>query len=220
MKKLIFSALFLVVSCISALWAQTSVSSSPIASGVSDGSATPIPQMEQKMVAPEEEIEMVDLTGGRVLSLPDTIMQLLESKKIKEAFVAFAQYKSTLTDKTEATLLDLEINMNGYASMFDANYDKTRTELVQKIKEKCPHDPVAIRYELPDNPTPQNIVVVSTKMINADSTFLEAYRMRSLALYELKQMDAYCRDIDKLPEVVKVSQPGYFDCEVLKMMNE
>lgn len=163
------------------------------------------------------ETEMVDLTGGRVLSLPDSITKLLETKKIKEAFAVFDQYKSTLTDKSEATLLDLEINMNGYASQFEANYDKTRTELVRKIKEKFPNDPVAIHYELPDNnPTPQDIVTVSTKMIKADSTYLEAYRMRASALYELKQMDACCRDLSKLPQFIQSSQPGYSDCEALK----
>ena len=217
MKKLIFSALFLAVSCISALFAQATATSSPVAtSGVPDSSASPIPQVEQKIMTPPEE-EAVDLTGGRVLSLPDTITQLLNAKKIKEAFAVFDQYKSTLTDKSEATIMDLEINMNGYASQFDANYGKTRTELVQKIKEKCPKDPVAIRYELPDNnPTPQDIVAVSTKMINADSTYLDAYRMRASALYELKQMDACCRDIFKLPESVQSSQMGYFNCEALK----
>lgn len=217
MKKLIFSALFLAVSCISALFAQTAASSAPVASGVPDSSATPIPQVEQKLMVPEMETETVDLTGGRVLSLPDSITKLLEAKKIKEAFAAFAQYKSTLTDKSGATLLDLEINMNGYASQFDASYDKTRRELVQKIKEKFPNDPVAINYELPDaNPTPQDIVAVSTKMIKADSTYLEAYRMRALALYELKQMEACCRDLSKLPQSAQSFQPGYSDCEALK----
>ena len=218
MKKLIFSALFLAVSCISALFAQATATSSPVAtSGVPDSSASPIPQVEQKIMTPPEEEERVDLTGGRVLSLPDTIIKLLETKKIKEAFAIFDQYKSTLTDKSEATIMDLEINMNGYASQFDANYDKTRTELVRKIKEKFPNDPVAINYELPDaNPTPQDIVTVSTKMINADSTYLEAYRMRASALYELKQMDACCRDLSKLPQSVQSSQPGYFGCEALK----
>lgn len=216
MKKLIFSALFLATSCISTLFAQTAASSAPVASGVPDSSSTPIPRVEQKMMESEEKVEIADLTGGRILSLPDTITKLLDAKKIKEAFAVFAQYKSTLADKSEATLLDLEINMNGYTSMFDANYGKTRTELVQKLKEKFPNDPVAIRYELPDNPTPQDIVAVSTKMINADSTYLEAYRMRASALYELKQTEACCRDIDKLPEMVKVSHPGYYDCEALK----
>lgn len=217
MKKLIFSALFLAASCISTLFAQTAASSAPVATGVPDSSATPIPQVEQKLMVPEMETETVDLTGGRILSLPDTITKLLEAKKMKEAFALFAQYKSTLSGKSEASLMDLEINMNGYASQFDANYEKIRTELVQKIKEKFPNDPVAINYELPDaNPTPQDIVAVSTKMIKADSTYLEAYRMRALALYELKQMEACCRDLSKLPQSAQSFQPGYSDCEALK----
>lgn len=214
MKKLIFSALFLAATCISALLAQTAASSAPVTSGVPDSSATPIPQTEQKLFV--NMPETVDLTGGRILSLPDTITQLLDAKKTKEAFALFAQYKSSLADKSEATLLDLEINMNGYASGLDANYAKIRTELVQKLREKFPNDPVTIRYELMEgNPTPQDIIRVTTKMINADTTYLEAYRMRASALYELKQMDAYCKDIDKLPEAVKTSEIGYFDCRFM-----
>lgn len=133
-------------------------------------------------------------SGQRGLSMPQSISDLLWGGKASEAISEFEKLKPELQKQADAyDLLYLEMTLYRNAQMADAanaaQYKSRYESLLQTIYKKYPKNSDTYLLQIKPESTPEEVVDLTTKAIEADPTNLGAYYMRSDALRQLGRME-------------------------------
>lgn len=128
-------------------------------------------------------------SGQRGISMPQNVTNLLWGGKVDSAIVEFEAFKKIQASADPYHLLYVEMTVYRDAQIADAaNAEKYKIKydaLLQQILKKYPDRSDTYLLQITPESTPEQIVDLTTKAINADPTNLGAYQMRSNALYQL-----------------------------------
>lgn len=159
-------------------------------------------------------------TSG-LLSLPDSINQLLYEHKTQEAWVAYKAYKESLIAPTPFGLDYLHKEFIGKLCSFGDTtamrdvYHRQNVKLRKELMKKYPHKAEAIWYEVdkikakdPREP----MVKLLTKMIQHDPENLWPYKTRGMYLYMLERYAEALADFERLPDKETILE--YHNCRM------
>ena len=161
----------------------------------------------------------VVLGGGGVrrgVEFPEKLRKLIEEEKYKEAEAEYAKFKPTIGDDFLAMCADKDFywsmsvtfpNKVEYKERYEATTKKLRSTYGKRAE--------VILLELEELPTStnQDIIRIYTKVIEADSTYTNAYLERGFAWMNEGKMQEACHDFSKHPDYDKM--PWKQQCESL-----
>lgn len=138
----------------------------------------------------------------RGLSMPQSVSELLWGGQVSEAISEFEKLKPELQKQADAyNLLYLEMTLYRDAQMADAanaaKYKSRYESLLQTIYKKYPKNSDTYLLRITLESTPEEVVDLTTKAIEADPTNLGAYFMRSDALRQLGRTEEADADARK-----------------------
>ena len=163
-------------------------------------------------VAPVAPAQIEDTLPDRGIPTPPIVEKLLQEGKFEQAINEFEKFKAGLKKANPFQIRFLEMTI--YEQALDVNpnnskYIAKRNALKQELIEKFPNEPDAYLLQI-DNSTPADVIVeLTTKALNADPQYTEAYSQRGRALYKLGQTKEACADFEKVPwrEMLPEFQP-------------
>ena len=168
--------------------------------------------------------------GGirRGIEFPEKLRDLLEGKKYKEAVAEYAKFRNTIaSDDFFATYSDMDFyrglaentpEQSEYKESYEAARKKLQTTYGKRVE--------VILMELDELPTitDQDRIRIYTKVIEADSTYTNAYLDRGYALMNEGKMQEACHDFSKHPDYDKMPwKPqceSYFEQEAIEKANQ
>lgn len=194
MKKLILISLLAMAGC----WLQAQTADS-----------TAVAQADTAVVIGNGGIR-------RGIEFPEKIRELMTADKYKEVLAEYLKFRPTIGDDFLATLADKEI-YGAMRSIFPDKVEyKEKYEAAQKKLQSTYGKRVeVILMELEElqSPTDQDRFRIYTKVIEADSTYTEAYLERGYILMNEGRMQEACHDFSKHPDYEKM--PWKPQCESL-----
>lgn len=155
--------------------------------------------------------------GGirRSIEFPEKLREFLGADKYKEALAEYLKFRPTIEDNDfGVTFSDMEIygglaeNMPGnaeYKEKYEAAKKKLRSTYGKRVE--------VILMELDELPTvtDQDRIRIYTKVIEADSTYTQAYLDRGYTWMNLGKMKEACHDFSKHSDYDKM--PWKAECE-------
>lgn len=159
-------------------------------------------------------------TSG-LLSLPDSINQLLYEHKTEEAWAAYKAYRESLVNPTPFGLDYLHKELIGKLAGCDTTamgveYGKLNQKLLRDLRKKYPHKAEVIWYEtnkIKGKDEREPMVKLLTKMIKHDPTNLWPYKTRGMYLYMLERYEEALADFERLPD--KQTLQEYHNCRMI-----
>lgn len=157
--------------------------------------------------------------GGirRSIEFPEKLREFLGADKYKEALAEYLKFRPTIEgDDFGVTFSDMEI----YRTMAENMPEKTEYKEKYEAAKKKIHSTYSKRIEVIlmeldelSSVTDQDRIRVYTKVIEADSTYTQAYLDKGYALMNLGRMKEACYDFSKHPDYDKM--PWKAECERL-----
>lgn len=153
--------------------------------------------------------------------LPDSITQLLDAHKTKEAWKAYETYKESLINPTPFGLDYLHKEFIGKLCSFGDTtamrdvYHRQNVKLRKELIKKYPHKAEAIWYEsdkIKAKDEREPMVKLLTKMIKHDPENLWPYKERGMYLYMLERYEEALADFERLPD--KQTLQEYHNCRM------
>ncbi len=200
-RKILFALLPFIGFSLSGAFAQSAASSSRDLGLDTTTYVAPPPAEEETPQEPDYDF------------LPESIAQLVWDGKDEEAIAAFKEYKKSIRKQGAFTSLYLEYqlyDMLAYSVPGNSLYGQARANLFKKLGSKYDDRPQVIAFAITDTTTPEQIIEIATRMIEADSTYRPAYELRGRALYQLGKIKEACPDLEKAPN--RDLMPEYWPC--------
>lgn len=199
MKNTIFLSLLFSVCGLCGLQAQTAAPANPV---------------EADTTTMEQDTTIFMARENRGVRIPEAISELSHNHRFKEAQAEYAKYRATLKDDYEITFSDRLF----YADMktddpSNASYKASYDEAVKKLKSTYPKKIDVIFMELEelgDKATDKDRIRVYTKVLAADSTYMDIYLDRGMILLGMNETKKACLDFSKLPQFKEL--PWYEEC--------
>ncbi|MBD5397455.1 hypothetical protein HDR62_04890 [bacterium] len=154
--------------------------------------------------------------GGnpRGVELPENLLELMQAEKYKEALAEYLKFRPTISDDFLATYADKDF-YGGMSAIFPdkAEYKENYETAKKKLQITYGKRVEVILMELDELPTitDQDRIRIYTKVIEADSTYTNAYLDRGYALMNEGKMQEACHDFSKHPDYDKM--PWKAECE-------
>lgn len=218
-----FAIIFLFLSALSGIgFAQTAAASrkvneDPKADSIALRAAFVADSLAQVQARISDSLYQVT---SELLSLPDSINQLLGEHKTQEAWAAYETYKESLIAPTPFGLDYLYKEFIGKLAGSDTTamgveYGKLNQKLLRDLRKKYPHKAEVIWYETnkikgKDERVP--MVKLLTKMIQHDPKNLWPYKERGMYLYMLERYEEALADFERLPD--KQTLQEYHNCRM------
>lgn len=167
----------------------------------------------------QDTIQLISLQrehrGGDEMGLPKKINDLFDAGKVKEALAEYAKYRETIkggdfvVTNLDMVFYERASNTEPGNAEYKAKYESAQKKLQTAYAKNA--DVILMElYALP-NATDEDVVRVNTKVIEADSTYMNAYLDRGFALMNLGRMKEACHDFKKHPDYDKM--PWKQECE-------
>lgn len=203
MKKLIFLSLLFSVCGLCGLQAQTATPANPV-----EADSAVVEQADTTGLFMEREDKLI-----RNL-IPDKVMELSQQHRFKDALAEYTKFREGLKDEYKILFADkMFYEVMKMEEPTNASYKASYDEAVKKLRAAYPKKVEVILIdleELGNKATDKDRVRVYTKILAADSTYLDAYLDRGLTLMGMNETKKACRDFSKLPKFKEL--PWYEEC--------
>lgn len=158
-----------------------------------------------------------DHQGGDEMGLSKKINDLLDAGKLKEALAEYAKYRETIkgedfvADYVDMVFYERARNLDPENAEYKTKYESARKKLQTTYAKNA--DVILMELNELPNITDEDVIRVNTKVIEADSTYTNAYLDRGNSLMNLGKMKEACHDFRKHPDYDKM--PWKAECERL-----
>lgn len=160
----------------------------------------------------------------RIIPLPENVRFFLDTRNSEAAKEAFAAFNDTLPADTDPFyIFFLEKEFVGKMAAYGAvgkeqkEYQKRNQKMLKFMRKTYGYMPEVVWYEIDDikknrEYTPEDEIRIATHQIEADSTYLPAYRTRGVAYARLLRWEEACRDFSRLPDCIRRQIPEAHSC--------
>lgn len=163
-----------------------------------------------------QEIILGDGGGHRGVEFPEKLIELMKAEKYKEMLTEYLKFRPTIGDDFLTTYADRDIygtmkegfpNNVEYKEKYEAANKKLHSNYSKRVE--------VILMELEDLPTitAKDRIRIYTKVIEADSSYTQAYLERGYVWMSEGRMLEACHDFSKHPDYDKM--PWKAECESL-----
>lgn len=147
--------------------------------------------------------------GGirRGVEYPKKLVDLMQAEKYKESLAEYLKFQPTIGDDFLETYSDKDFYMWMSATFPDnAEYKEKYEAAKKKLQSTYGKKVEVILMELEElqDPTNQDRIRIYTKVIEADSTYTDAYLERGYAWMNEGKMQEACHDFSKHPDYDKM----------------
>ena len=153
--------------------------------------------------------------GGDETGLSKKINDLLDAGKLKEALAEYAKYRETIkggdfvVTYSDMVFYERARNIDPENAEYKTKYESAKKKLQTTYAKNA--DVILMELNELPNITDEDVIRVNTKVIEADSTYTNAYLDRGFALMNLGRMKEACQDFRKHPDYDKM--PWKAECE-------